>query len=201
MIGYKCHKPEQYIIFYEQTLLNIFDKFTCLVNLIVSRCSLRVNKMKINTYLDFQWFYKVCLKILWSSDLVLAFVSVNVERSCQIFREKGNVRRKSGSGPLIRILGTVERVREIKCTEYLYLWVFTLNIDIIQLRLKGLSNKETTYVWKRERILRSAWAQIYLNTRYLHLKTRYASLTNIKSSTIFRFSTISWSSLTDDKTD
>jgi hypothetical protein len=46
MIGYKCHKPEQYIIFYEQTLLNIFDKFTCLVNLIVSRCSVRVNKMK-----------------------------------------------------------------------------------------------------------------------------------------------------------
>jgi hypothetical protein len=43
---------------------------------------------------------------------VLAFVSVNVERSCQIFRETGNIGRKSGSGPSIRVLGTVERVRE-----------------------------------------------------------------------------------------
>jgi hypothetical protein len=48
-------------------------------------------------------------KKMWSSGLVLAFVSVTVWRnfSCQIFSETG------GERPSIRITETVKRVREI----------------------------------------------------------------------------------------
>jgi hypothetical protein len=48
-------------------------------------------------------------KNVWSSGLVLAFVSVTVWRnfSCQIFCETG------GERPSIRITETVKRVREI----------------------------------------------------------------------------------------
>jgi hypothetical protein len=51
----------------------------------------------------------VCSKNVWSSGLVLAFVSVTVWRnfSCQIFCETG------GERPSIRITETVKRVREI----------------------------------------------------------------------------------------
>jgi hypothetical protein len=55
---------------------------------------------------------------LWSDDVVLAFVSVNVWRSfiiCQIFRETGSVERSNGSGrSSIRISETVERIWKIK---------------------------------------------------------------------------------------
>jgi hypothetical protein len=57
-----------------------------------------------------------CSKNVRSSGLVLAFVLGNVWRSfvsCQIFLETGSVRQKGGSGASIRILETVERVREI----------------------------------------------------------------------------------------
>jgi hypothetical protein len=75
----------------------------------------------------------VCSKNVWSSGLVLAFVSVTVWRnlSCQIFCETG------GERPSIRITETAKRVMEIiiKWTASFNLSFITTNDGMIKMRL------------------------------------------------------------------